>query len=324
MSPMAATGEPQTRGAFDARVLANRPIGPGHHRLVLRVAGFPPSRAGQFVNVLCSEPDPPAEPRQVGWPDGRLPRLTHPSTAGPRPLLRRPLSLAARTDRDDGDVELTLIHRVVGAGTAWLAEAEVGQVVNLLGPLGNGFTLHPDRPLAAVLGGGIGIPPMLYLAEALTGAGAEVVAFAGARSRALLPLTLAPAESPATDGRPTRCAVEFAHRGATTVIATDDGSAGVAGMVHEAFAAWLRSRRPAGGDLAVYACGPEPMMRAVADDADDAGAACQLALERHMACGVGACQGCVVKVKADAPDRWAYKLACTDGPVFNAEDILWE
>lgn len=324
MSPMAATGKPQTRGTFDARVLTNRPIGPGHCRLVLGVAGFGPSRPGQFVNVLCNEPDPPGEPKIVDWPDGQLPRLTNPAVAARQPLLRRPLSLAGRADRDDGTAELTLIHRVVGAGTAWLAEAQAGQVVSVLGPLGNGFTIHRDRALAAVIGGGVGIPPMLYLAEALTAAGVEVVAFAGARSAALLPLTLDPAVEPADDGRPTRCAVEFAERGAPAVVATDDGSAGVAGMVHEAFAAWLRARRPAGEDLAVYACGPEPMMRAVADVAAGADAACELALERHMACGIGTCQGCVVKIKADTTDGWTYKLVCTDGPVFKAEDIVWD
>lgn len=324
MMSMPTASEPQlrSRGTFPARVLDNRLICLDHYRLSLSVAGFPPSRAGQFIQVQCGRPDPGGA-REVRWPPGQIPRLSQPELAGRQPLLRRPFSLAGRSDKADGTTVLALIHHVVGVGTAWLAAAEAGAELSVLGPLGNGFAICDEAPLAAVLGGGVGIPPVLYLAEALAEAGKETVAFAGARTGRALPLRTDPGEPPSQAGWPTKCTAEFAARGAPTVVATDDGSLGVAGMVHEAFARWLEHRRPAPADLAVYACGPEPMMKAVADLCRPRRYRCQLALERYMACGMGSCQSCVVRVRADGPTGWQYKLACADGPVFDAEQLLW-
>jgi dihydroorotate dehydrogenase electron transfer subunit len=253
-----------------------------------------------------------------------LPRLAQAELARRQPLLRRPFSLGGRGDRDDGTTELEIVHRVVGAGTAWLARVAEGEEVDLVGPLGNGFALAEDRPRAALIAGGTGIGPMLYLAEALVAAGKEVVAFAGARTAAILPLHTDPGEPPSRAGWPTLSTAEFAARGVPTVVATDDGSLGFPGLVHEAFARWLAQSPQGTADLVVYACGPEAMMRAIAETCQGRGPRCQFALERHMACGIGTCQGCVCKVRSPGAPGWRYALVCRDGPVFPGEELLWD
>ena len=310
------------RGVFPARVAVNRPLCQDHYLLVLELEGFPPSRAGQFVNVQCGRVRGDRI-TEVDWPEGGRPRLSQPELAGTQPLLRRPFSLAGRRDTPQGGARLELIHRVVGVGTAWLAEAAVGTELTVLGPLGNGFDAPGAEPVAAVVGGGVGIPPLMYLAEALAAAGRQVVAFAGAQTARLLPLTTDEAEPPSQAGWPSLCAAEFARCGAATVVATDDGSLGVAGFVHQPLLRWMDDRKTPPADLAVYACGPEPMLKAVAQGCLARGVRCQLALERHMGCGLGTCQSCIVKVKADTAEGWRYKLACKDGPVFDAEELMW-
>jgi dihydroorotate dehydrogenase electron transfer subunit len=108
-----------------------------------------------------------------------------------------------------------------------------------------------------------------------------------------------------------------------SVLATDDGSLGVPGLVSDAFIRHLESDRGAWGDLAAYCCGPEPLMRAVGNACIERGIECYLAMERHMACGVGTCQSCVCRIKADNERGWDYKLCCTDGPVFEARAVVW-
>lgn len=309
------------KGIFTASVLANRPVCGDHFALLLGLAEFPPTQPGQFVNIRCGLIEPILQPTEFEWRPESLPPPHQPETIGRQPLLRRPISLAGRRDLEEG-VELEIIHRVVGVGTAWLAGLKMGQQVDILGPLGQGFRAD-NRPLAAVVGGGSGIPPMLYLAEALAAAGKKVVAFAGARSAASLPLTVGPHDLPSQAGWPTLCTAEFAARGAATVIATDDGSMGFPGLVSQALQGWMEHSSIAPGDLAVYACGPNPMMKAVASLCLPAGIPCQVSLERHMACGLGACQGCICKIKDDSPQGWKYKLVCKDGPVFEAREIYW-
>jgi len=323
MAPMAPDDPARRRGVFRARIVANRPLCPDHYLLRMEAPGFPPSRPGQFVNLRCGPGGdlPGASP--VDWPEGAFPPLDQDELAGRRPLLRRPFSLAGRRDAPDGAARLEVLHRVVGVGTAWLAQQPAGAELDLMGPLGRGFEDVAARPRAALVGGGTGIGPLLYLAEALAGAGVEAVAFAGARTARLLPLTVADDEPPSQAGWPTRCTAEFSARGTPAVIATDDGSLGRCGLVHEALARWMDDDGGDPSDLAVFACGPEAMMRAVAHLCRDRGCLCRLALERHMACGVGTCQGCAVKVRADNDRGWAFKLACRDGPVFDAQELIW-
>jgi dihydroorotate dehydrogenase electron transfer subunit len=250
-------------------------------------------------------------------------------------FLRRPFSLAGR--RDGRLVELDIIHRVVGTGTDWLSRLKRGDAVHLLGPLGNKFVLPPPGGLGLLVGGGVGIPPMLYLAEALATGGRRAAAFSGATSRDLLPLTIRHGEGaapPSADIFEPRFGVEeFARHGIPSVISTDDGSYGFRGFVTQALERYLDrllSTQHSALGTVVYTCGPEPMMKRVAAIAAERGIECQVAVERAMACGIGTCQSCCIKVRKPDPAAvplpgrdWCYRLACTDGPVFRGADLLW-
>jgi dihydroorotate dehydrogenase electron transfer subunit len=227
-------------------------------------------------------------------------------------------------------VELHLIHRVVGVGTQWLSDLKVGDQVGVLGPLGNRFELPAPDGMAILVGGGVGIPPMLYLAERL--AGRRAVAFCGALSRDLLPMTLLEGGKAGREDaiEPLRNVEEFSRHGIPSIISTDDGSFGFRGFVTQALERYLDANVQAAGRAVIYTCGPEGMMKRVAEIAASRGIECQVAVERAMACGMGTCQSCVIRVRKPDPAKppmagrdWCYRLACTDGPVFKGSDLLW-
>lgn len=311
------------RGVFMGQVGCNRRLCDEHALVRIVLGSFPETQAGQFVQLRCRGPGEQVGARQVQWPPGRPPRFTQAELTDKEPLLRRPFSLAG-VRRSGGRVELDIIYRIIGTGTRWLSGVRDGTELSVLGPLGNAFAVRTGKGHAALVGGGVGIPPMLYLAESLAAAGKTVVAFSGVRSAALLPLTLAGSGPPGRAPRPGPCVEEFNARGAESVVATDDGSAGYRGLVGAAFADWLGGSGLDAGDLVVYSCGPEPLMRAVGDLCAARGIECQVAMERHMACGMGTCQSCVVRIRDDTDRGWSYKLCCTDGPVFDARDVLWQ
>ncbi len=293
-----------------ATVSANDSICREHWRLILNVESFPPTSAGQFVQLACG----PGGDELDGETEFRSPTA----------MLRRPFSLAGRRDLS-GSVELSVIHRVVGVGTDWLSRLRIGDHLTLIGPLGNRFALPNDDQTALLVGGGVGIPPMLYLAEAL--AGRKAVAFVGAMSRSLLPLSIIDL-SVQNDPEPAARIDEFAHHGIPTLVSTDDGTFGHRGFVTELLESFLH--RNENLDTVIYTCGPEPMMKRVAALAAAAGRPCQVAVERAMACGMGTCQSCCIRVKKSNPalpplagSSWAYRLACTDGPIFMGADLLW-
>lgn len=305
---------------FAARVVAQRRLCAEHYRLTLALPGFPPSRPGQFVQLLCRRPHQRSRPRELTWGPHSRPHLTDPELTDRETMLRRPLSLAGRRD-SDCSAEIDLIYRVVGTGTRWLSGAEAEAELSVLGPLGNGFAVG-ETPEAVLVGGGVGIPPLLYLAERLAAAGKSVVAIFGARTEGLMPV-LSDGEGVRAEAVPTACVADL-PAGARAILATDDGTLGFAGTASDALLEWLRRRDAGQADLACYCCGPEPLMRAVADICMQRDVPCQLALERYMACGMGTCQSCVVKIRdAAAEGGWTYKLCCTDGPVFAARDVLW-
>jgi dihydroorotate dehydrogenase electron transfer subunit len=315
----------------------NRALCREHYLLRLRTGRrFPPTGPGQFVQLGCRPPNGFGDRdallgRDFQWVPGQCPPLDQPELCGRMALLRRPFSLAGRGDDAQG-TWLDVIHRVVGVGTEWLAQRRSGDPVDLIGPLGNRFTPRPVKSLGLLVGGGVGLPPMLYLAEALQETGWSAVAFVGARSRDLLPVTLANAPAPDPAGCPRACVVEFARLGFDTVVTTDDGSLGLRGTITQGLERFLRSQ--AAGDAAravVFTCGPDAMMRAAAELARRHHLDCQVCVEQAMACGMGTCQSCVVKVRdpAAASDQpassrlWRYRLACADGPVFPAEQLVW-
>jgi dihydroorotate dehydrogenase electron transfer subunit len=313
------------RGQFVSTVQANVPLCRDHYRLVLSVPEFPATEPGQFVQVSCRDVDEPElVERELAWSTERPLELGEETLLMPGAMLRRPFSLAGRRDVSGG-VELDVIHRVVGIGTDWLSRLSSGDRVGVLGPLGNTFALPPGDATAILVGGGVGIPPMLYLVEKL--AGKRAVAFCGALTRDLLPLTVVE-DAPPKGADPTPSIQEFARHGIHSVITTDDGSYGFRGFVTQALEQYLDANRS--GSFVVYTCGPEPMMKRVADIAAARGIECQIAVERAMACGMGTCQSCCIRVKKPDPSQpplvgrdWCYRLACTDGPVFRGCDLLW-
>ncbi len=321
------------RGVFIADVLASRQLCDEHFLLTLAVENFPPSCSGQFVQLQCRPPAEQADRLETAWSDNepeKPPHFSQPELLGKEPFLRRPFSLAG-SRKKGRQVELDVIYRVVGAGTNWLTGVKVGDKLSVLGPLGNGFKINPDKHAAAIIGGGVGIPPMIYLAEALAASGKQTTAFAGVRTKRLLPLTLpeglrSGCGDMVNSAEPAMCTKEFAAFNTPTVIATDDGSLGFAGFAAQAFHRWLDETATPAGELVVYSCGPEAMMKAVGDICIARRIECQLALERHMACGMGTCQSCIVKIRdgGDVQKGWSYKLCCTDGPVFNAGDVIWD
>ncbi len=235
--------------------------------------------------------------------------------------MRRPLSIM-RADAESGWIEV--LYKPIGAGLSALAKASPGEHLSILGPIGNGFDPDPERPIAALIGGGVGIPPLIFLAERLCDdAGHEFkpVAFFG--SEIPFPFDLrdstikldAGPKAPATaiglleDWKiPSRLAsaagIEGCYRGFVTDLARE----------------WLTGL---GGrtlaQVTLYACGPEPMLRAAADLAREFGVPAQLCLEEFMACGVGGCAGCTVLVQtATGP---AMRRVCVDGPVFAGSSV---
>ncbi len=308
------------RDQYLAHVVENRLLCREHYLLVLRVDRFPATEPGQFVQVSCREPMAQEDVVHEWQPGDRL-VLSDPDLIHPQATLRRPFSLAGRQDVAGG-VELQLIHRVVGIGTDWLSQLSAGDTVNVLGPLGNKFILPTKNEQALLVGGGVGIPPMLYLASKL--AHTSAVAFCGALSRDLLPLKL-------TDDKDFPIG-DFAANGLKSFVTTDDGSVGRKGYVTQALESYLDSlsTQPSALNPVIYTCGPEPMMKAVAEIAMSRNIPCQIAVERAMACGMGTCQSCCIKVKKPDPTQpplpgsdWCYRLACTDGPVFYASQLLW-
>lgn len=286
-------------GIFQTRVARRRLLCDEHFELTVELTEFPNAVPGQFLEVLCHPPD--------GF--------------GASAMLRRPFSIGGLR-RANGTVEIDLLGRVVGPGTAWLNDRSAGDFVSVLGPLGRGFAAPLRNETALLVAGGIGLPPIRWFAETLTNTGVSCTAIVGAQRRTLLPLALVLA--PSTDGGATMCVEEFARVGVPCAVTTDDGSSGLRGRVTDAMREYFRS--PAARESTrVYACGPEPMLRAVAAICAPRDVPCELAMERIMGCGMGTCQSCVVPVNdSTRPDGWRYALCCTEGPVFDARRLRWE
>jgi len=225
---------------------------------------------------------------------------------GTDPLLRRPFSIfEVLRDGDRRPVGITLLNKKVGVGTRLLYQAEPGQTVACLGPLGRSFTLVDPPGEAWMVAGGVGLAPFATLAAALRGLGTPSTLFYGGRRHTdLFHLDL------------------FERLGVRVVLATEDGSRGHHGLVTGPLAADLDARAGA-GLVAIYACGPTPMMRAVAELAAAHGRRAEVSLEQVMGCGMGGCYSCVVRTRrAGGPPHFV--RSCLDGPVFDAADIVWE
>lgn len=278
----------------DAEILAQQAY--GSDQFVLRVrapniaAGAHP---GSFTHICC-----------------------HPSLP-----MRRPLSIM-RANADSG--ELQFLYKIVGQGTRLLAQRRPGETINIVGPIGRSFILHQQRPRTLLLGGGVGIPPIVFLAERL-----------GVEKSGYIPCVMMGSEIPFPfTPRSSRIMVSgipeeviaamplMEDWGIPSRLASSQVYPGYfLGHVTDLARVWLAAL---GDDqrqqVEIFACGPHPMLRAAALLAADYNLPCQVCLEEFMACGVGGCAGCVVEVKTATGS--AMKRVCVDGPVFDAASVF--
>ena len=220
------------------------------------------AKPGQFVHIKCGHSRP----------------------------LRRPFGIC-----DVDGERLTVIFEVRGEGTKWLASRHVGRRVDLFGPLGRGFTKSRGKIL--LVGGGVGVTPLLYAAKEHTGISAAVLGF---RSRKNVILR-----------------EDFESLCTGVLVSTDDGSYGLRGTVAKPVEELLRSER----FDSILACGPRPMLRAVSELAEHYDVPCEVSLEERMGCGVGACLVCVCETKYGEGVKMS--RVCRDGPVFDSKEVVW-
>ena len=218
-------------------------------------------------------------------------------------LLRRPFSIHQASRRGGWAGTLEVVFDVIGPGTKWLATTKAHDTLDVIGPLGRAFQYPKDDRISCLLvGGGYGAAPLHFLAEELRGRGKVVNMLVGARSddRVFKP-------------------IEAKRLAASVWITTEDGSMGDQGIVTDLLADLLERTAAE----AVYACGPNPMLRAVAAMTTERKIPCQVAIEEQMACGIGVCWSCVVPLLATDGQGWWNVRTCMEGPVFNAARVWW-
>ena len=288
-------------------MLGNQKVAQGHFVITMSSPYIArEAKPGQFVQVVCSNEFDP--------------------------LLPRPFSFLTVTKN-----EFSLLYQVVGKGTQILSEAKKDDMLWVLGPLGNGFSTSlrgsegaeaiplyakdisrktgllrrrfalPRNDVAILVGGGVGIPPLYHLAQKLVKDKISIHVFLGARNKNLL-----------------LCEKDFRKLNAGArlprpymYLSTDDGSKGYKGLVTGPLEDFLKKINSK--EIQIYTCGPTPMLKAVSLLSQKYGIDCQVSVEEPMACGFGVCLGCAIKVKGPR-----FAMACTQGPVFKADEILWE
>lgn len=227
------------------------------------------AQPGQFVMVRCGE--------------------------GLEYQLRRPLSIHQLTNQSTSHAQLALLFNVVGKGTLWLSQCQAGDNIDLLGPLGNGYSIHPTSHNLLLVAGGIGIAPLRFLGEHALNQGCSVTLLLGAATAAqLYPQHLLPSE-------------------VTLIMTTEDGTAGKKGMITDFLSDFI------GWADQVFGCGPISMYQTMAAGKQQLPKTkpVQISLEVRMGCGLGVCYGCTVRTKSGL---WQ---VCKDGPIFDLDDILW-
>ncbi|MEA2022220.1 MAG: dihydroorotate dehydrogenase electron transfer subunit [Candidatus Caldatribacteriota bacterium] len=241
------------------------------------------AKPGQFIHIKCNTND--------------------------NPLLRRPISIH-KIDKDKG--EIFILFQVKGKGTKILSERETGEYLDVIGPIGNGFQLFSKSQKIMIIGGGMGIAPLLTIAEESVLKGKEVKVLIGAANQKMI-----------------LGEKHFKKLGVETCIATEDGSCQYKGLVtdliEKIFLEWQPDQ--------IFACGPKPMSRKIAQITENRNIDCQVSLEEKMGCGIGACLGCVCKIKTKETDNfkgnqnqtnYIYKRVCVDGPVFEVREVVWD
>jgi dihydroorotate dehydrogenase electron transfer subunit len=251
-----------------AKIIENREVLPGYYKMVLYSPEITKeSKPGQFLQIRCSQ--------------------------GYNPLLRRPFSI--HRIRESSFIEI--LYKIVGKGTELLRQKKPGEKLPLLGPLGNGFKIPEGLKTAFLVAGGMGVAPLLALAEELRRKNREVHLLIGVKRKDSL-----------------LCEKEFKDLGCEVRVSAEDGSADFKGLVTDLLKNLLSTLNL----TLIYACGPKKMLQEVAKISNEYNnLPCQVSLEEYMACGVGACLGCPVKTKS------GYKMVCKEGPVFVASEVVW-
>lgn len=231
------------------------------------------ARPGQFLHIRCTE--------------------------SYDPLLRRPISVHSIENNIIG-----ILYKVIGRGTGLLSKKTSGDPIDVIGPLGNGFDyqLVSNCQLPILVGGGIGVAPLYFLAQRLVKQCSDVTVLIGADTKHNI-----------------LCADKLKKLGCRVKVSTDDGSAGINGTVVDLLKKELVLENP---KLKVFACGPVSMLKQVNQLVSKYNVSCQISLERQMACGIGACMGCTIKIRKDK--LFDYKQVCKDGPVFDIKEVVWE
>jgi len=256
------------------RILDHQKVAPFHFKITL-VSKYISSHAepGQFVNVRCSQDYDP--------------------------LLRRPLGVHNVNPEEE---IFELLYEIVGKGTELLSKHQVGQEIDILGPLGNGFDINKDKKVAILVAGGMGVAPLLYLAKFLRSTihdPRSIHILIGTKTKELI-----------------LAEKEFKTLTDNVIVSTDDGSYGKKGFVSDVLLETL-DPRTIDASATIYACGPKPMLKAIAEIAFQKKIDCQVSMEARMACGIGTCLGCVINTTK------GYQKVCDDGPVFDAKEIVW-
>ncbi|HEX9803582.1 MAG TPA: dihydroorotate dehydrogenase electron transfer subunit [Gammaproteobacteria bacterium] len=239
----------------------------------------------------------------------------------PNRPLRRPISIMG-TDKRNGSVDF--LYKVFGEGTALLAKRKVGEKLDVVGPIGNRFQPHMERSRPLLIGGGVGIPPMIFLAERLRAIKGAYTPFVIMGSEVPFPFQSRPSGImvPGVPDGAIAAMPLMEDWGIASRLASLQGYPGCfEGYVTELARHWLdalseEQRR----EVEVFSCGPHPMLEAVAKLAAEYRLPCQVSMEEFMACGVGGCAGCVVEVQTDKGP--AMKRVCVDGPVFDARTVF--
>ncbi len=248
----------------DCKILSLRALNDQAFEMVLHAGEIAETaQPGQFVNVSCGEGH----------------------------LLRRPISIC-----EAEGPQLRLVFEVRGEGTLWLSQRKEGESVSVLGPLGRGFDVDGKKVL--FVGGGIGVPPLLWAAKRAAGADAALGFAAKGRSILL---------------------EDFAAVCGETAVTTDDGSLGLRGNALDAARELLQKNQYD----AVCACGPKILLQYTAEAAEKAGIPCQVSMEERMGCGVGACLVCAVKLRDEQGETY-YGHVCKNGPVFSSEEVVFD
>ncbi len=261
---------------MQTKIIENENLTPDYYRLILHCPTLARTvKPGQFVMLKVSD--------------------------AYDPLLRRPFSI----HRTDGE-RVQILYQVVGKGTHLMTQMQQGETLDVLGPLGNGFSLPTGTVQAILVGGGVGVAPLLFWAQELSRQQVKLAMFMGGKCKPDLLVT-----------------DDFKQLGANLYLATEDGSVGHAGMVTASLEDYLK-QDSAVYQAAIFACGPKAMLAHIAGLAKTYKLPAQLSLDVVMACGVGACMGCVVKAKDKKDSPAKYNRVCQEGPVFDATRIVWE